>query len=44
MWMEAVYHFPLSVWVVGALLRSECSVFFVLGLLELVVVCVKILW
>lgn len=24
MWMEAFYHLPLSVWAVGAILRSEC--------------------
>ena len=27
MWMEAVYHLPLSVWVVGALVRGELVTF-----------------
>lgn len=24
MWMELLYHTPLSVWAIGALLRSKC--------------------
>ena len=42
MWMEAVYHLPLSVWAVRALLQGKCFIFYMLCLFKLVVV--KVLW
>lgn len=38
MWMEVIYHIPLSVWAVGALLRGEFVV------LDLVVTIIRGAW